>query len=271
MIGRIEGIVVPLVTPLAEDFRVCELSVQRLIESVRPHATALLPALSSGEGGQLKGSQWSTMVRYTVRYANGLPVCPGVIVDTDDELMARSRLAADIGAAGITVVVPPLDGTDTEAVIERFRRLSLASPLPLFLYHHGNEGDTDAVVQALSHLCQLPHVLGIKESSRRPEIVHALNQCALPCSVLQGWEDLLWQSPGADGHAVALANLEIGICARMRSTPSEPVQHEIDRLCEHYRLFDDDWYASIKRELHRRGVLSTALTAGAMHATLGVA
>ncbi|RQR79133.1 dihydrodipicolinate synthase family protein [Burkholderia sp. Bp9012] len=271
MIHRIEGIVVPLVTPLATDFRVCERSVARLIDSVRNHATALLPALSSGEGGRLCRSQWNTMVHYTVRHAGGLPVCPGAIVESDDELLARSRFAADAGAAGLTVVVPPLGGADTEAVIARFQRLSVASPLPLFLYHHGSEGDIELVVQALCRLCQLPRVLGIKESSRRPEIVLALNQCALPCGVLQGWEDLLWQAPGADGHAVALANLEIAACARMRSTPSEPLQRDIDRWCEDYQLFDDDWYAAIKRELHQRGLLSTALTTETAFASPGVA
>ena len=270
MIRRIEGVVVPLVTPLAADYRVCERSVACLIDAVRGDATALLPALSSGEGGHLRRSQWNTMVHYTVRHAGGLPVCPGAIVDTDDELMARSRFAADAGAAGLTVVVPPLGGDDTEAIVARFERLSVTSPLPLFLYHHGSEGEFEDVVQALCRLCQLPRVLGIKESSRQPDIVRALNQCALPCGVLQGWEDLLWQAPGADGHAVALSNLEIAACARMRSSPSERLQHQIDQWCKDYQPFDDDWYAAIKRELHQRGLLSTALTADAPLVTAGV-
>lgn len=259
-------VMAPLVTPLREDGSVCEESVRRLIDSLRREATALLPTLSSGEGGQLHRTQWEAMVRYAVRYAEGLPVYPGAIVPNDEELFSRIDFATDAGAAGVTVVIPPLGGAATASALAHLEQVIERSPLPLFLYHQGTEGDADELVDALSQIGRLPRVLGIKESSRRPEIVQALNTRELPCGILQGWEDLLWRSPGAQGQAVALANLEIAACAEMQHAPTAAGQSRIMTYCNRYGLFDDDWYAGIKAELHRRGVLSTPLTARARYA-----
>ncbi|SFT72762.1 dihydrodipicolinate synthase family protein [Paraburkholderia aspalathi] len=261
MNNRIEGIMAPLVTPLREDGSVCEDSVRRLIDSLRGDATALLPTLSSGEGGQLSRIQWEEMVRYTVHHAEGLPVYPGAIVLSDDELFSRIEFATQEGAAGMTVVIPPLGGDATASAQAHLELVLERSPLPLFLYHLGTEGDAEMLVDALSTIGRLPRVLGLKESSRRPEIVQALNARGLPCGILQGWEDLLWKAPGAHGLAVALANLEIGVCAEMWRSPTPAGQSRIMTYCNRYGLFDDDWYAGIKAELYRRGVLSTPLTA----------
>ena len=45
-----QGVIVPLVTPLDAAGEVCAASVGRLVDSVRPAASALVPTLSSGEG-----------------------------------------------------------------------------------------------------------------------------------------------------------------------------------------------------------------------------
>ena len=76
------GVMVPLVTPLCGDGSVCPASVERLVASVRPAATGLIPALSSGEGWQLDVAQWRDMVTLTRRFAGGLPVLAGIELPT---------------------------------------------------------------------------------------------------------------------------------------------------------------------------------------------
>src|SRR3989338_8956226 len=61
------GIIPPLVTPLDSAGTVDEDSVRRLILSVAPYASALMPTLSSGEGWALKEEQLFDMVTYTKR------------------------------------------------------------------------------------------------------------------------------------------------------------------------------------------------------------
>ena len=68
------GIIPPLITPVNYDGNVCEQSVKNLVDFVRPHSTALMPTLSSGEGWALNDKQWKDMIRFTIKHSSGLPV-----------------------------------------------------------------------------------------------------------------------------------------------------------------------------------------------------
>jgi 4-hydroxy-tetrahydrodipicolinate synthase len=261
MNGKLNGTAVPLVTPLRTDRCVCEESVRRLIESVAGSASALLPSLSSGEGKKLSRQQWQEMVVYSVRHSQGLPVFPGALVDTTEELLSRARFAADTGAAGVTLVVPSFGINGVRDAVGHFAQLIKSLPLPVFLYNQESDADVDSIVEALTVICRMHQVAAIKESSRRPEIVAALQRQELPAAVFQGWEDLCYQSQGADGNALALANLEPVLCADIHRTPTPDKQQAIIALCEKYKLFDDDWYVPLKTELWKRGILATQLAA----------
>lgn len=259
MSAKLRGTVVPLVTPLQADHSVCEQSVQNLIASVASSASALLPCLSSGEGAKLSCRQWREMVVYTLRHSHGLPVFPGALVETRGELLKRAAFASEAGAAGITVLVPSFDDNDAGGIINYFSDLLPMLPLPVFLYNQESDSADELIVEALTAVCRMDRVVAVKESSRRPEIVSALQSRELPSSVFQGWEDLCYQAPSADGNALALSNLEPGLCAEMHRAPTEEKQKSITALCEKYKLFDEAWYVPLKTELWKRGVLATSL------------
>ncbi len=83
----------PPVTPPCGHDKVCASSVERLIDSVRPAASGLIPALSSGEGWQLDEAQWRDMVSLTRRFARWLPVLAGIELPTTREAIERAQLA----------------------------------------------------------------------------------------------------------------------------------------------------------------------------------
>lgn len=259
MSGKLQGVVVPLVTPLRDNRSVCEDSVRRLIASLSGAAAALLPALSSGEGCKLSERQWRDLVAYAVRHSGGLPVFPGAIVPTTAALIERAHFAAEVGAAGIAVTVPSFTGTGAQDVVGYFTDLTRRSPLPIFVYNQQSDGTANEIIDTLAAICRLDRIVAIKESSRRPEVVAGLAKRNLPSAVFQGWEDLLLQAPGPDGNAVALANLEAGLCEAIRRSPSVETQQAINALCERYHLFDDAWYVPLKTELWRREILTTKL------------
>src|SRR5207244_5837376 len=130
---RLTGAAITLATPLLAGGSVCEESVRRLIESVAPSASALLPCLSSGEGTKLARSQWEDMVVYSVRHSHGLPVFPVALVDSTAKIMDRAAVAADAGAQGITMAVPSLDEHGAKGVIDYFARLTQSLPLPVVI------------------------------------------------------------------------------------------------------------------------------------------
>ena len=257
---KLGGVVVPMVTPMRADHAVCEESVRRLIGSFAGEASAILPALSSGEGKNLSERQWRDIVVYSVRHRQGLKVYPGAMVKSDEELFKRARIAADAGADGITVVVPSWS-QGAQEVVEYFARLEKSLPLPIFIYHEQADGDAASIAEALTAICRLSRVVAIKESSHQPAIASRLARANVPSAVFQGWEDLCFQTPGADGNAMALSNLEAGLCAEMFREPTEVKQQSIDAMCRQYGLFDDAWYAALKNILWKRGILSTNTTA----------
>jgi 4-hydroxy-tetrahydrodipicolinate synthase len=259
--GKLTGSFVPLVTPLKSSNSVCEESLRRLIASVSGFASGLLPGLSSGEGKKLSERQWRDLVVYSVRHSLGLPVFPGIMAEEAERLLSMAKFAAGVGAAGVTLVVPPLDRNDAVNVIDYFTHLAQSLPLPIFLYHQESDARVDQIVEILTAICQLDRVVGIKESSRRPEVATRLRERGSRAAIFQGWEDLCYESRGVDGNALALSNLEAGLCAEMSREPTPDRQQSINALCEKFELFDDAWYVHLKTELWKRGILATDLTA----------
>ena len=258
--GRLIGTFAPLLTPLKSNRSVCEESLRRLIASVSESASGLLPGLSSGEGKRLSERQWHDLVFYSARHSMGLPVFPGVMVEEIGSLSSRAKFSASVGAAGVTLLVPSLNRDDAVNVVDYFRRLAQSLPIPIFLYHQESDAPVDRIVEILTEICRLDRVVAIKESSRRPEVATRLAEQGTHAAIFQGWEDLCFESRGVDGNALALSNVEAGLCAEMRRAPSPDSQRRINALCEELGLFDDDWYARLKTELWKRGILDTDFT-----------
>jgi 4-hydroxy-tetrahydrodipicolinate synthase len=120
------GTIVPLVTPLEENGAVCERSVRRLINSVRDQVTALMPALSTGEGWKLSEHQWQKMVTYIRKYAEGLPVLAGIQLKETADVIARARVAMGFGVDAVVVMPPFRDNASQDEIYEHYRKFRSA-------------------------------------------------------------------------------------------------------------------------------------------------
>lgn len=254
---KLDGIWVPLATPLRDDGRICEESLGRLIENVGGHATGFLPALSSGEGWKLDRGTWVALVGATVRHAGNLPVYPGLVEVNREELFWRAGAAAMLGAAGLTIPVPALE-PDPEVARDSFADLIARVDMPVVLYYEQSPPSSEAGMQALIDLCNLDRVVMIKESSREPAVANRLVESGVKATVLQGWEDLCLQSPGVAGYALALANLEVELCHAMWTEPNADKQARMTAVSQEHRLFDDDWYRPMKSILKERDIFLNA-------------
>ncbi len=247
----------PLVTPLSASGVVSKKSVQRLIESLRGKVDALMPTLSSGEGWKVSEQQWRDMVAYTVEYAGGLPVLAGIQLPDTQAVVDRSRLAAELRVNAIVVTTPFQKDITQEAIYEHYRTLRRNTSLPLFIYNEAAISGNNIELETLLRICQLPDVVGIKESSGSVEFTRGLLARKPGVPIFQGWENLLLQTPGVDGYVMPLANLEPELCQAMLAAPSAERQAQINAVCEQHGLFKEDWYHGLKKELVRRGILET--------------
>lgn len=256
--ARYRGVIVPLVTPLDERGEVSERSVERLIDSIRPSVSGLMPALTSGEGWRLSEAQWGDMVAATRHHARGLPVLAGVQVEDTAGVIERARLGMELGVDAVVVTTPFRKDATQDEIYEHYRAIREALPVPIFVYNEAALSGNEIELDTMLRICRIPDVVGIKESSGSVEFTNRLVAAETGVPVFQGWENLLAQTPGVDGYVLPLANLEPALCAAMLTAPSPELQARIDAVCEQHELLGDEWYASLKRELVRRGVIDTA-------------
>ncbi|MER8234476.1 dihydrodipicolinate synthase family protein [Streptomyces sp. NPDC101490] len=257
MAGTYSGTVVPLITPLDEHGTVDEQSLVRLLDHIRGEVTGFMPALTSGEGWKLDARQWQDVVTYTVRHAGGLPVLAGIQLPDTDSVIERARTAAAIGVDAVVVTTPFGTEVTQDRIVEHYRALRAAVDVPVFLYNEEALSGNRIEFDTLLRICETPGIVGIKESSGDAAFTRKTAEAGTGIPVFEGWENLLVDARGIDGFIGPLANLEPGLCNAMLVDPTPDRQAEINSVCEKYGVFKDDWYRWVKRELHRRGVISS--------------
>jgi 4-hydroxy-tetrahydrodipicolinate synthase len=250
------GVIVPLVTPVTAEGAVCPASVERLIDSVRSAASGLMPALSSGEGWRLTVAQWHDMVRWTGRFARGIPVLAGIALPTTAAVIERAALAGALKVDAI--VVPPPFGVDLpqSQIRAHYQAIRQATGQPLFMYNAPQLAGTGMALETMVELCRGGGIVGIKESSCSAALTRRLLAAETGVPVFQGWEPLCQATPGVHGYILPLSNLEPGLCRSMLESPGPVLQAAIDGHCADHDLLGDEWYLGCKRELRRRGVIA---------------
>ncbi|MFF5921483.1 dihydrodipicolinate synthase family protein [Streptomyces flavochromogenes] len=258
MPGTYSGTVVPLITPFDEHGVVDEPSVVRLLDHIRTEVNGFMPALTSGEGWKLDARQWQDVVTYTVRHAGGLPVLAGIQLPDTDAVIDRARTAAAIGADAVVVTTPFGAEVTQDGIVEHYKAIRAALDIPIFLYNEealsGNRIEFDTLIRICK---EIPGIVGIKESSGDAAFTRNMAEAGTGIPVFEGWENLLVDARGIDGFIGPLANLEPSLCNAMLVDPTPDRQAEINTVCERYGVFKDDWYRWVKKELHRRGVISS--------------
>ncbi|RLU87493.1 dihydrodipicolinate synthase family protein [Streptomyces griseocarneus] len=254
------GVTVALVTPLSDRGDVPRPDVARLVGSVRRHVTALLPALSTGEGWALTDRQWQDMVGHVVECADGTPVLAGIQCPTTAEVAARARLAARLGATAVVATTPYGPHVTQREMRDHYAAVAEAAGLPVVVYHESVISGNTIEPATLLRICALPGTAAVKDSAGSAADTRALLAAGPGVPVLQGLEDLVGACGDVDGWVMALANIEPALCATAFAT--RPVYDGAVRdACTHHGLDRPDWYRSLKAELHRRRVIGSARTA----------
>lgn len=254
---KYHGIIVPLVTPLCLDRQVCEESVDRLIAHVAPTASALMPALSTGEGWQLTLSQWADMVSTTRRHSRGLPVLAGIELPMTKDIIERAGLAARLGVDAIVATAPQIPSLSQEQIFLHFMSILDQTRLPLFIYHEHMLSCSRIAPDTLARLCQVPGIVGIKDSSGEAPQTRQLVLNAEPVPIFQGWEHLCHEVPEVAGYILPLSNLEPQLCAEMLRTPADALlRARIDLLCKQHELLGPEWFRRLKTALKQQGLIN---------------
>ncbi|NGM62472.1 dihydrodipicolinate synthase family protein [Sphingobacterium sp. SGG-5] len=211
---KIQGVVVPLITPLKDQAAVDEMGLARLIDYVVKGGVDAVFALgTTGEGPCLSNRMKRDLISYTNQHLRGrMKNLVGIIDTSPEESIRWSGIAADNGADAVVLAPPsyfPFTPEELEAYV---RHIAYHSPLPVLLYNIPRLTKTAFDIETIRRLADQKNIIGFKDSSRDWmyfQDVLNVAKARPDWTVLTGTEELLVKSmeAGADGGVLGGANI----------------------------------------------------------------
>jgi len=163
-----KGVYPALTTPFRADLSLDVDGYRRLVDAVIGDGVhGLVVNGCTGESWALDAGERATVFRTAVESARGrVRVVAGCSGQTARETLAKVGQAADAGCA-IAMISPPwyiMPGPDE--ILEHYRRILAATPLPVLLYNIPRRTGVGFTVEMADRLADHPKVVGIKESSK---------------------------------------------------------------------------------------------------------
>lgn len=171
---RIEGIIVPMVTPLTMEYELDYPGLENLINHlVSGGCCALFPLGTTGGGPFLSNARQIEVNRAVCRFAAGrLPVLTGVSGASPEDSITLGRAAREAGSAGL-VAAPPcyLPLADAE-IADFYAMLAKETRLPIFVYNMPAMTKINMKPALLRRIAEIPGVSGYKDSSNDMNALH---------------------------------------------------------------------------------------------------
>lgn len=163
----LEGIIVPLVTPLSGNGRIDIEGLNNLIEHViRGGVHGIFILGTTGEAQSLSMKQREEMIKETSRIVeNRLPLLVGISDTSLSDSVALAQKAYEAGAYAVVATPPYYFATAQSELIGYFENLISLLPLPLFLYNMPVHTKVAFDPKTIKQIAQNEKVIGFKDSS----------------------------------------------------------------------------------------------------------
>jgi 4-hydroxy-tetrahydrodipicolinate synthase len=212
MNAQLHGVLAALVTPMTAseeiDFGTLSATADRLI---RAGVHGLIPLGSTGEFYALNPQERTDVLRATLEAAAGrVPVLAGTNAGATREVIAYSRQAEALGAAGILLTPPYYSLPRPDELSAHFRAVNDAIGIPIMLYNYPGRAGVDMAPDFIARLAELPRVRYVKESTGEiARISTLLRRCGDRLGVFCGADTAALESLllGAAGWVGGAANV----------------------------------------------------------------
>jgi dihydrodipicolinate synthase/N-acetylneuraminate lyase len=214
LLPKINGIVVPTVTPLLEDRKLDLKGTEKLTRHLMDggvHGIFILG--TTGETPSLTETLRKELIQATCQFANQeKPILVGISDTCLDVSLNLAEEAKSHGASAVVALAPFFFHLDQEDIYHYFLQLADQCQLPLLLYNFPHMTKCQIEAPTVRALAAHPNIIGIKDSSGNGVYLEKLLEVKREISdfyVLTGPEEILAQAviAGADGGVTGGANL----------------------------------------------------------------
>lgn len=163
----LEGIIVPLVTPLSSNDHIDQSGLKNLLEHViRGGVSAVFILGTTGEAQSLSMKLREEMIKETSRIINNrIPLLVGISDTSLNDSITLAEKAEKAGAYAVVATAPYYFATSQPELIDYFENLVSLLPLPLFLYNMPVHTKVTFAPETIQVLAQNEKVIGFKDSS----------------------------------------------------------------------------------------------------------
>jgi dihydrodipicolinate synthase/N-acetylneuraminate lyase len=201
----LEGIIVPMVTPLKERDVLDAAGLERLVEHILAggvHGLFLLG--TTGEAPSLSHRLRHELIQRACSQVNGrVPVLVGITDTSFIESVNIAKKALEAGASAVVLAPPYYFPAGQPELLEYLQRLVPELPLPLFLYNMPSHTKLVFEPQTVKSAAGIPGIIGLKDSSANMIYFHQLQLLLKDhpdFTLLVGPEELLGETVLLGGH-----------------------------------------------------------------------
>ncbi|HKF65880.1 MAG TPA: 4-hydroxy-tetrahydrodipicolinate synthase [Vicinamibacterales bacterium] len=209
-----------LVTPFTKSGELDEQAVRRLgRRQIDNGIHFLVPLGTTGENPTLELSERIRMVEILVDEAKSqVPILAGCGGYNTNEIVQLAKHMQKAGANGLLSVAPYYNKPTQEGIVQHFKAIADATPLPIILYNIAGRTGVNIETATVVRLAQVPNIIGVKEASGSlSQMCDVLHATPADFIVLSGDDALTLPLMAVGGRGViSVASNEIpGEMARM--------------------------------------------------------
>jgi 4-hydroxy-tetrahydrodipicolinate synthase len=172
----IQGSIVALVTPMAEDGALDFGALRTLLDfHIAAGTDAIVAVGTTGESATLDEKEHCEVIRATVEHVAGrIPVIAGTGANSTREAIELTRQARQIGADACLLVTPYYNKPTQEGLYRHYRAVAESVDIPQILYNVPGRTACDLLPATVARLSTVPNIVGVKEATGQLERVREL-------------------------------------------------------------------------------------------------
>jgi 4-hydroxy-tetrahydrodipicolinate synthase len=227
---KFKGIIVPLSTPLNNDYSFDSTGMEKLIEHViKAGVDGVFVLGSCGEYPSFDDKESIEIVNFVIEKVNHrIPVYAHATRNSTMHTQRIAKAFTEAGADYIVLATPFYSSSITQDDLkEHFK--TIASEYKVVLYNQPKTTKINIEVSTLEELARTKNIIGVKESSAN---FNKMKETTAIIPVLQGSDELILESMklGAKGGVPGLANVFPGLFVKLYNAYQEGREQEAERF-----------------------------------------